>query len=329
MSVYRRGETWHYEFWFASVRIRESAKTASKTVAREAEKRRRRELEEGYNGLATEDRSKRVRTFSEAAASFLVDYQLRHRQNSLTYMRYCIKHLNEHVGDMMLVEIGVDTVLAYQNARLREKASPKCINEEVMVLLSVMREMGDFIRVRMKRDKTLNLSYEPYEGKALGADEVLALYEAARVPEVAPGQKKDLKATRSPMILPAIALALNTTLRRREIETLTWSRFNFLKDILTVGRSKTKAGTGRTIPINSELRSILEDYRKWYESEIGPAQPESYVFPFGKNRQWDPSRPITNLSTAWENVRAKAGIRARFHDLRYVLSLLMFSVLSK
>src|SRR6266571_5353700 len=70
MSVYRRGETYWYEFWFANRRIRESVKTKSKTVAKEAEKKRRRELEEGYNGMATEDRSRRVLTFSQAAGRF-------------------------------------------------------------------------------------------------------------------------------------------------------------------------------------------------------------------------------------------------------------------
>jgi integrase len=101
------------------------------------------------------------------------------------------------------------------------------------------------------------------------------------------------------------------------VKTLTWGRINFLKDILTVGRSKTAAGTGRTIPINSELRTILEDYRAWYEKKVGPAAPESYVFPFGKNRQWDPSRPISSFKTVWENVREKAKVDARFHDLRH------------
>ena len=186
-----------------------------------------------------------------------------------------------------------------------------------MVLLQIMREMGDLIRVKMRRDKTLKLAYEEFEGKALTADEVKALYNAATVIEPGEGEKKDLKATRSEMILPAISLALNATLRDSEVKTLTWERVNFLKGILTVGRSKTAAGTGRTIPINSELRAILEGYRAWYEEKIGPAAPESYVFPFGKNRQWNTSRPISSFKTVWENVREKAKVQARFHDLRH------------
>jgi len=51
MSVFKRGRIWWYKFYFANNLVRESAKTSSKTLAKEAEKQRRRELEEGYNGL--------------------------------------------------------------------------------------------------------------------------------------------------------------------------------------------------------------------------------------------------------------------------------------
>ena len=37
MSVFRRGDIWWYKFCFARRLIRETAKTTSKTVAKEAE----------------------------------------------------------------------------------------------------------------------------------------------------------------------------------------------------------------------------------------------------------------------------------------------------
>ena len=37
MSLLKRGNVWWYEFWFANRRVRESAKTASKTLAKAAE----------------------------------------------------------------------------------------------------------------------------------------------------------------------------------------------------------------------------------------------------------------------------------------------------
>ena len=51
MSVYRRGGIYWYEFEFAGSRIRESTRTNSKRVAKEAERKRRRDLELGINRI--------------------------------------------------------------------------------------------------------------------------------------------------------------------------------------------------------------------------------------------------------------------------------------
>jgi len=61
MSVHKRGAIWWYEFTFAGRRIRESAKTTRKTVAIEAEKARRRELERALAGLPVEEREEAPR----------------------------------------------------------------------------------------------------------------------------------------------------------------------------------------------------------------------------------------------------------------------------
>ena len=49
--LYQRGQQkiWWYRFRFGGRMIHESAKTASKTLARDAERVRRRELERNYN----------------------------------------------------------------------------------------------------------------------------------------------------------------------------------------------------------------------------------------------------------------------------------------
>jgi hypothetical protein len=56
MSAFRRGKVWWFEFSFQGQRIRESAKTSNKIIAREAERARRRELELGINGLKKRER---------------------------------------------------------------------------------------------------------------------------------------------------------------------------------------------------------------------------------------------------------------------------------
>jgi len=86
-------------------------------------------------------------------------------------------------------------------------------------------------------------------------------------------------------------------MRDAEMKTLTWARINFEKRYLAVGRSKTEAGEGRTIPLNSVLHEALSDYSKWYMERFGEIRPEWYVFPFGKPRPYDPTRPVTTLKT--------------------------------
>ena len=51
MAIYIRGDVYWYEFVFAGKRVRESAMTGSKTVAKESEKSRRRALERTLAGL--------------------------------------------------------------------------------------------------------------------------------------------------------------------------------------------------------------------------------------------------------------------------------------
>jgi hypothetical protein len=43
------------------------------------------------------------------------------------------------------------------------------------------------------------------------------------------------------------------------------------------------------------------------------------VFPFGKPRPNDPTRPVTTLKTAWQNLREKAKVTGRWHDNRHTL----------
>jgi len=303
MAVFKRGDQWHYEFVFAGRRIRESSKSSSKTVAKKAEANRRREMEEGYNGI--EDRREdRVRTLQDVAADYLEGYALRHK--SITFARYALGNVTRHIGELMLVDLTEKTVTDYQTARLKEKAAPKTINEEVGFLLRVLGATGELLRARLRRQRGLKLAMGAKVGKAYSPDEKTALLDAAR-------------AARSPVIYPALMLALNAGMRDAEIRGLQWRRMDLEKAILTVGESKTEAGEGRTIPLNSVLLESMVAHAKWFTGKFGTAKPEWYVFPFGKPRPCDPSKPMVSLKTAWKNVKAKASVEGRWHDNRHTL----------
>jgi hypothetical protein len=87
MAIFQRGEIWWYEFSFAGRRIRESSKSTSKTLARTAERNRKRELEEGFNNVS-DTRHERVRTVGDIAQEYLTAYKLRHPRSAV-FRRLC------------------------------------------------------------------------------------------------------------------------------------------------------------------------------------------------------------------------------------------------
>jgi integrase len=257
-GVLMESRVWWYEFIYAGKRIRESSKSMRKTVAQEAERNRRLELEKGFNAIE-DRRHERIQTIAGLSKAYLEAYKLRHR--SAMFAEYALGHVMRHLGEAMVVDIEDRTVKDYQTARLKEKAAPKTINEEVGFLLRLLGDHGDAIRAKLRRERSLKLKRARQVGKAYTAEEKAAMLAAA-------------KAARSPAIYPALMLALNAGMRDAEIKGLQWERVDVARAVLTVSESKTEAGEGRTIPLNSELKAALVDHAKWYTKEEGGAPDE-------------------------------------------------------
>jgi hypothetical protein len=90
MAVYKRGDTWWYEFIFAGKRVRESAKTGRKTVAIDAERRRRLELEKTLAGIPVEGRANRIKSVSDVAKNYIEVYGVNHRGASVINVRWAL-----------------------------------------------------------------------------------------------------------------------------------------------------------------------------------------------------------------------------------------------
>jgi hypothetical protein len=109
-------------------------------------------------------------------------------------------------------------------------------------------------------------------------------------------------------------------LRDKELREIRWEQIDLIhKKALTVGKSKTDAGTGRVIPLNETAIAALEAHAGWYTRRFGGCRPEWFVFAFGTPLPTDPTRPITSFKTAWTKVREKAGVKGRWHDNRPTL----------
>jgi integrase len=308
MAVYKRGGVYWYNFNFAGKHYQESTKSKSKTLAKEAEKKRRRELEEAFNNTA-DTRKARVQSISALAKVYLEDYKVRHRAG--TFAEYALGHVTRLLGDKLLVDINDAAVRTYQTARLKEEAAPKSINEEVTFILRLLGDVGDALRVRLRRDKALKLKVSQNVARAFT--------EAEKTTMLALAKNSSNRKSGSPAIYPALVLALNAGMRDSEIRNLTWTQVDFEKQFLTVGRSKTEAGEGRTIPLNSRLLPALLDHARWYTRRFGMTKPDWYLFPFGKSKHLDPTRPMTSLKTVWTNIKETAEITGRWHDTRHTL----------
>src|ERR1700722_4876472 len=135
MSVYKRGQTYWYKFLFQGQLIRESAKTNSKTVAREAERARRRDLELAINRI---QRHEQPPLFATAAADWLNTKRVRSRYTTLHYHQY-IRSLSDYFGKRLLFDIRVEDISALQHLRQTEGKSPRTVNAEVGVLRQILK----------------------------------------------------------------------------------------------------------------------------------------------------------------------------------------------
>ena len=136
--VYQRGKQgfWWYRFRFAGRIVHESARTQSKTVGREAERQRRRELEETINGLK---RRRLPPTFDKASREWLDLKRATLSPRSVAIEGANLRHLLPFFGSRLLPETSASDISRYQQKRLAEGASPKTVNLEIGTVRAIMR----------------------------------------------------------------------------------------------------------------------------------------------------------------------------------------------
>lgn len=289
MSLYRRGGVWWYKFRFAGQMIRETSKSASKTVAADAERVRRRELEKGFNRI---ERRRVAQLFSVAAENWLAAKKAHLAQRSVVIERANLKHLNPVFGKMLVCDIRAEDIARYQAARLAEQAAPKTVNLEVGTLRAVLRRSRLWFAIQQDV-RMLRVSDEV--GQAITHEQEGRLLATCQ-------------SSRSRSLLTVVLVALNTCIRYSELRLLKWGQVNFTARAVTVGAAKTEAGAGRVIPLNARALSILTFWAGLFPNRA----PEHYVFP-----SVDPTKPIGRWKEAWEAAKTQAGVQCRFHDLRH------------
>jgi len=313
MGVFRRGNVFWYEFVFNGARIRESAKTSSRTIARDAERQRRRELELGVNRIV---KRQRLPLFSLAAKEWF-DSKTALTPLGRAYYRQYVGKLNRELGGHLVSDVTADDIAALQRKRHGEGLSGRQINCEVATLRAILSHYGLWAgiahRVKMLRERSDT-------GKALSIEDERKLIDA-------------IGHSASPALYPFFILTLDSGLRpsetralRRKDLRLVWTQGAIAEGEVIVSRSKTDAGTGRAVPLTSRACAALT---LWL-SRFPDAGPDSYLFAFhhvgfaGNDRKphlWavDHTRAMSTYSykTAFNTASRKAGVDYRLYDARH------------
>jgi len=285
--LYRRGKkgTWYHSFEFDGKRIHESSKSTSKTVAREAERSRRRQLELSYNQINKRTLppsfERAADDWSAAAKPHLAE------RTSAIYGDEVRLHLKPALGSLLLCDIDAARIGSYQATRKAERASARTVNKELQVLRMILKRHK--LWANLQGDVKFERESEEI-GKALSREDEARLLEIC---------------ARNPLLQTVVTLALNTPLRQSEIRLLRWNQIDLFKRALTVGKSKTEGGSGRPIPLNAPAYAAVV---KW-AGRFPELKAEGYVFPACEDARIDTqhpgqsnidlSRPIKSWRTAW------------------------------
>jgi len=303
--IYRRGKggTYWFRFRFAGHFVHESTRTKSKTLARDVERQRRRELEEKWNRV---ERRTLPPTFENAGDDWFEKAKPHLAERTEAIYEVALRcHLKPALGSLLICDIDASRIASYQARRKAEKASARTLNKELQVLRQILK------RHKLWASLQGDVKFEREHGdigKALSREDEKNLLAACGS---------------NPLLNAVVTLALNTALRKNEIRTLQWSKIDFEKRTVTVGRTKTQAGSGRVIPLN---QSAFDALARW-AGRLVESNAEDYVFPAceaaGIEREHpdmeriDRSRPIKSWRSAWRAALKRAGLQMRFHDLRH------------
>lgn len=298
----KTSKIWWYNFTFAGQRIQESSKSTRKTVATEAEKNRRLELEKSLAGMPAEKPESRIKSVAKLVKVYETRYELDHRgrEQSILFSKGRLAHVKRLLGSALLPDLTEDAIREYIKTRLTEGASGRTVNMEVGELSRAIGKPWSVLWPKVRKQEE-----RKDVGKALSPKEEKRLLDAS-------GKKKRWRIAAT--IIRALLL---TGMRSGELTGATWGQVDFERKIFTVGRAKTSAGTGRQVPMNADLFSLLSAHAAWFTRKFGSAQPDHYLFPFGKPQPTDPTRSTTTLKTVWKSIRDEAKVSCRLHDLRH------------
>ena len=204
---------------------------------------------------------------------------------------YRLKTLNKGLGHVPIDQLRGSDLAQYRDLRLK-KIKPATLVRELSVLRRVARIA--------QSEWDVDIKSEPFTRLRIPNQ------RSARARRLQPGEYERLiaacESARTPWLLPAVQLAIETGMRRGELLN---ARYEHLSNGLFL-IPKTKTGVARTIPLTPKAQSLISKLPRSICGRIIPMTPNA-------------------LRLAWGRTTKRAGIEdLHFHDLRHEATSRLF-----
>ncbi|HTA22659.1 MAG TPA: site-specific integrase [Terriglobales bacterium] len=315
-GLYRRRQYFYFKYKDDNGKwIERATRTNDRKKALSIKSEFLRELEAGQ---LPNDRSRW--TLGTASEAWLVDRKLRVARSSYHSETTIVRALKRHFGtDAKLAKLAnIRSINQYQTARLNEGLSPKTVNNEVLVLGSILRDASLWHRVSGQ--------YKPLRfrksdiGQALDGEERVRLLQVAGL------------ASPTAVAPYAAVLAFATGMRSREIQQLQIGSIHLdeNKPFLYVRRCTTKTNAGARYVALDTMACWALSRLMARATLLGATDAKHYLLPTLLDRHtkqgdplrgksgYDPFHAQSSWDAEWNRLRKASRIEhRRFHDLRH------------
>jgi integrase len=279
MATFLKKGNWYIDYWMQGQRYRKKIGPSRKLAKLALKKIQIALAENRYLDIKKDEKIK----FKDFAHLYIENYA-KPNKRSWRSDANSLKSLIPCFGEKYLYSITPELIERFKKERIN-KVSAGSVNREVACLKYMFSRAIEWGKATENPVKRVKLFKE----------------NNCRVRYLTEGEKVALLANCPPKLRAVVEVALNTGMRKGEIQNLKWEDVDFLTGIITLTR--TKNNEKKHLPMNERVRSILTEIKKRADTP--------YVF---HNKEGKPYHFRKTFSRAL--TRAKIS-NFHFHDLRH------------
>src|SRR5258708_37320454 len=174
--IYKRKEHWYLDITMHGVRYREALDTTDKRAAKELEKKRIAEINQG-KGASKTGRAFARKPFIEAAGAYLEERKPHVAERTIQFERERLGPLSKYFGEKPLLRFKAEDVAGYQTTRLHAGISGRTVNMETGVLRRMLKRAKVWNAI--SEDIKALPEHQGNAGKVLPSDLKQTLFETA------------------------------------------------------------------------------------------------------------------------------------------------------